>query len=189
MTAALFADAIRVVTSAVRVTTLGGMSDPKNGSDLELVAVRELPVPPEQAWRSWTDPQLLHQWWGPAGFTCPTARMDVRVGGTSLVSMASPEYGFPEMFSTWTYELVDPPTRLEFMFRFANAEGRPAASDRIPPGVPAEVHHTITFEDLGDGTTRMTIVESGYTTPEPIEMSRQGLEQSLDKLVPLFAAG
>ncbi|MET0734802.1 MAG: SRPBCC domain-containing protein [Microbacterium sp.] len=154
---------------------------------LDLVAVRDLPAPPEEAWRSWTDPALLHQWWGPTGFTCPTAEMDVRAGGVSLVSMAAPEFGFPEMFSTWTYDVVDEPRRLEFVFRFADAEGRPAPDAQRPPGVPAEVRHVIMFEDLGDGTTRMTIVESGYTTPEPIELSRQGLEQSLDKLVPLFA--
>ena len=163
------------------------MTDSTPDEALTISAVRDLPAPPAQAWRSWTDAELLHRWWGPTGFVCPTAEMDVRVGGVSLVSMASPEYGFPEMFSTWTYDVVDEPRRLEFVFRFADAGGRPAPDAQRPPGVPADVHHTITFDDLGDGTTRMTIVERGYETPEPLEMSRRGLEQSLDKLVPLFA--
>ncbi|MGC5221115.1 SRPBCC family protein [Micromonospora sp. DT81.3] len=156
--------------------------------ELELVAVRDLPAAPAEAWRSWTDPELLHRWWGPTGFTCPTARMDVRVGGTSVVSMAAPELGFPEMFSAWTYTLIVEPRRLEFEFRFSDAEGLPLDPQAAgaPPGVPAVVHHAISFDELGDGRTRMTVRESGYTTPEPIELSRQGLEQSLDKLVPLF---
>lgn len=157
-------------------------------ADLDLVATRDLDAPPSEAWRSWTDPALLHGWWGPTGFTCPTARMDVRPGGTSVVSMAAPQFGFPEMFSAWTYTAIDEPRRLEFDFRFSDADGAavdPQAAG-APPGVPAVVHHTITFDDLGDGRTRMTVRESGYTTREPIELSRQGLEQSLDKLVPLF---
>ena len=31
--------------------------------------------------------------------------------------------------------------------------------------------------------------EAGYASAEPLEMSRQGLEQSLDKLTPLFVGG
>jgi uncharacterized protein YndB with AHSA1/START domain len=119
--------------------------------------------------------------------------MDVRIGGTSVVSMAAPEWGFPEMFSAWTYTMIEEPRHLEFDFRFSDAAGSPLSPEAAgaPPGVPEVVHHTITFDDLGGGRTRMTVRESGYTTREPIEMSRQGLEQSLDKLVPLFepAAG
>ena len=135
-------------------------------SDLELVATRELDAPPGEAWRSWTDAELLQRWWGPNGFTCPTARMDVRVGGTSVVSMAAPQFGFPEMFSAWTYTAVEAPRRLEFDFRFSDADGAPVdpQSAGAPPGVPAVVHHTIAFDDLGDGRTRMTVRESGYTT-------------------------
>lgn len=154
-------------------------------------AEREIDAPPPVAWRSWTDRDLLRLWWGPTGFTCPTAQMDVRVAGVSLVSMAAPDWGFPEMFSTWTYTVVDEPHRLEFTFRFADAEGTALApgDPRIPAGVPAEVAHVITFESLPGERTRMRIVESGYETAEPVEMSRQGLEQSLDKLTPLFRDG
>ena len=160
-------------------------------SNLSVEAERELDAPPPVAWRSWSDGDVLQRWWGPTGFVCPTARMDVRVSGVSLVSMAAPDWGFPEMFSTWEYTLVDEPRRLEFTFRFADADGTTLApgSPLIPPGVPAEVAHVVTFEAIPGERTLMRIVESGYLTPEPIEMSRQGLEQSLDKLTPLFRDG
>jgi uncharacterized protein YndB with AHSA1/START domain len=152
-------------------------------------ATRELDAPPAVAWRSWTDPVLLQRWWGPTGFTCPTADLDVRVGGTSLVSMSAPDWGFPEMFSTWEYTRVDEPGRLEFVFRFTDQHGVPVPETARPPGVPAEVAHTITFEALPGGRTRMRVNEAGYSSAEPLEMSRQGLEQSLDKLTPLFSGG
>ena len=165
------------------------MTDDSAGPDLVVEAARDLDAPPAEAWRSWTDPAVLRQWWGPTGFTCPTAEMDVRVGATSLVSMSAPDWGFPEMFSTWEYTLVEEPRRLEFVFRFTDAEGAPLDESGRPAGVPAEVAHTITFDALPGNRTRMSVREVGYTSAEPLEMSRQGLEQSLDKLTPLFAGG
>jgi uncharacterized protein YndB with AHSA1/START domain len=152
-------------------------------------ATRDLDAPPAIAWRSWTDPAVLRRWWGPTGFTCPTADLDVRVGGTSLVSMSAPAWGVPEMFSAWEYTLVQEPDRLEFVFRFVDADGLPLDETGRPPGVPGEVHHTITFEPLPGNRTLMRVHESGYERAEPLEMSRQGLEQSLDKLTPLFVGG
>jgi uncharacterized protein YndB with AHSA1/START domain len=32
-----------------------------------VVAVRDLDAPPEVAWRAWSDPEQVRQWWGPAG--------------------------------------------------------------------------------------------------------------------------
>ena len=52
-----------------------------------------------------------------------------------------------------------------------------------------EVAHTITFDALPGNRTLMRVHEAGYASAEPLEMSRQGLEQSLDKLTPLFVGG
>jgi uncharacterized protein YndB with AHSA1/START domain len=103
--------------------------------------------------------------------------------------MSAPELGFPEMFSSWEYTAVDEPDRLEFVFRFTDERGAPLPETARPPGVPAEVAHTITFEALPGGRTLMRVHEAGYSSAEPLEMSRQGLEQSLDKLTPLFSGG
>lgn len=165
------------------------MTQESTSSEFVVEAKRELDAPLAVAWRSWTDSALLRRWWGPTGFTCPTADLDVRVGGTSLVSMSAPELGFPEMFSSWEYTAVDEPDRLEFVFRFTDERGAPLPETARPPGVPAEVAHTITFEALPGGRTLMRVHEAGYSSAEPLEMSRQGLEQSLDKLTALFSGG
>jgi uncharacterized protein YndB with AHSA1/START domain len=51
-------------------------------------------------------PEQVRRWWGPTGFTCPLARMEVREGGTSLVAMPSPEG--QDLSSTWVYRSVVP---------------------------------------------------------------------------------
>ena len=110
------------------------MTEESTSSEFIVEATRELDAPPAVAWRSWTDPAMLQRWWGPTGFTCPTADLDVRVGGTSLVSMSAPELGFPEMFSSWEYTAVDEPDRLEFVFRFTDEHGAPLPETARPPG-------------------------------------------------------
>ena len=158
---------------------------------LEVHASRSFPVPVERAYAAWTEPDLVRQWWGPAGFTCPVARMDVREGGVSLLAMRAPaEYGGADMYNTWTYSRVEPGERLDYTMRFATADGRTIAPAEagIPAGVPDTVPHVVTFERLGDGRSGITVTESGYTDPAARDLSRAGLDQCLDKLERLLAA-
>jgi uncharacterized protein YndB with AHSA1/START domain len=90
-----------------------------------VVVTRVFDAPVEQAWRAWTDPQQVMRWWGPAGFTSPVAKMDVREGGTSLVCMRAPsELSGQDIYITWTYHEVIPNERLEFMLNFAYRDER-----------------------------------------------------------------
>ena len=152
---------------------------------LDVSASREVDAPIERLWEAFTEPVLIKKWWGPNGFTCPLANMDVRLGGVSLLGMkAPPQYGGRVMYTTWSYTEVDPEVRLEFDLRFATSEGltiSPAEAG-IGPGVPDEVPHVVTFDRLGDGRSRVSIVESGYTELAERDMSQLGLEQCLDKL-------
>ena len=64
----------------------------------DVVVRRTFPVSPEQAWRAWSDADLVKQWWGPTGFSCPFADVDLRVGGRTLVAMRAPaEFGGGDM--------------------------------------------------------------------------------------------
>jgi uncharacterized protein YndB with AHSA1/START domain len=156
----------------------------------EVRVVRELDAPPEVAWRAWSDPALVRQWWGPTGFTCPRADVDFRVGGSTLVTMQAPaEYGGFSMHNRWTYTAIAEPSRIEFVSTFADADGNPIdpAAAGIPPGVPAEVPHVVTFEPLPGGRTRITVAESGYTSDEARAQSEQGQEQVMDKIQALYA--
>jgi uncharacterized protein YndB with AHSA1/START domain len=148
---------------------------------MDLVVTRVLDAPVERAWRAWTDTADVTRWWGPAGFTAPIAEMDVREGETSRVCMRSPDGH--DFYNTWTYDRVIPLRRLEFRMAFADAEWHATtpADLGLPPDIPAQVRHVVTFAAAGQGT-ELTVTEIGYTSPQTVEMSKLGLEQCLDKM-------
>ena len=149
---------------------------------LSFTVKRTIDAPIDAVWNALADPEMVKQWWGPDGFTSPICRMDFREGGTTLVSMKSPDFG--EIFNTWTYSRIAPKRRIEFVSRFADSDENQVEPSSIgmPPDVPSEVPHVVTLEDLGDGRTEMSITESGYSSPQSLEMSKAGQEQVVNKL-------
>jgi len=151
------------------------------GMPIDLKVKRSFNISAELLYRAWTEPAYVKRWWGPSGFTCPVAEMDVRAGGVSLVCMRAPrEYGAMELFNTWSYGVVEPSRRLEFVLRFTNANREAGSPQAL--GVPGEVPHVLTFVALPGGGSELTVEERGYATAEAVEMSETGLLQTLDKL-------
>jgi uncharacterized protein YndB with AHSA1/START domain len=147
-----------------------------------VVVTRVLDAPVEPVWRAWSESEQMMRWWGPTGFTCPVARMDVREGGTSPVCMRSPDGH--DIYNTWTYERVAPMRELEFIQRFADSDGNtlaPAALG-LPPDIPAEVRHVVAFRPAGEARTELTVTEYGYPSAQIVELSKAGVEQCPDKL-------
>ena len=152
---------------------------------LNVVVTRVFDAPVSQVWQAWSDPDDVMQWWGPEGFTTPSADMDFREGGVSLVCMRAPqEFGGQDMYNTWTYTKIEPMQRIEFILNFTDQNGAKLdpANIGMPPGVPQDVPHVITFKALGDNKTEMTVTEHGYTSGEAHDLSKAGLEQCLDKM-------
>jgi uncharacterized protein YndB with AHSA1/START domain len=154
-----------------------------------VVVTRIFDAPVEQVWKAWSDSEQVRRWWGPRGFTSPSAEMDFREGGTSLVCMRAPaEYGGQDMYNTWAYTKIIPLERIEFINKFADQNGAQLdpAQMPMPPGVPPEVPHVITFKSIGGGRTEMTVTEYGYTTDQAHDVSKGGLEECLDKMAESF---
>lgn len=155
-------------------------STPRN-----MVVNRIFDAPLDQVWKAWSDSDYVKEWWGPTGFTCPIAEMDFREGGTTLVCMRAPEeFGGFDMYNTWTYSQIKPMQRIEFVQKFADQNGNQIdpASIGIPPGVPHEVPHVITFRALNNNQTELTVTEFGYTEDQAHDTSKMGMEQCLDKM-------
>lgn len=155
-----------------------------------VVVARELPVPPQVAWRAWCDPEQIRQWWGPTGFVCPRADVDFRVGGSTLVTMqAPPDYGGFSIHTRWTYTAITETTRIEFISTFADEDGNPIdpATAGIPDGVPTQVPHVVEIEPLPGGGSRVTVTEAGYTIDAARQQSELGQEQVMDKMQRLYA--
>ena len=156
---------------------------------LDVVVTRVFDAPVEQVWRAWSDSEQVMRWWGPTGFTSPVARIDFRVGGVSLVCMRAPrEFGGQDMYSTWTYQKIEPLERIEYIFHFTDKDGNRVDPSKmgVPPGVPNAVPHVVTFKRLAENKTEMTITESGYTSETAVTISKMGLEQCLDKMAASF---
>ena len=155
----------------------------------DVVVTRVFDAPVEQVWKAWSESEHVMRWWGPTGFTSPMAKMDFRVGGKSLVCMRAPkEFGGQDMFNTWTYQKIDPFERIEFILNFSDKDGNKLnpAKMGLPPGIPEDVPHVITFRKLDDNKTEMTVTEYGYASPQTVNISKSGLEQCLDKMAASF---
>ena len=114
-------------------------------SDRELVLTRVIDAPREKLYRCWTEPALLKQWFAPRPWTTPKVEMDLRPGGASVITMADEtgnEYPNPGQY----LELV-PNERLVFTDAFTEA---------WMPSEKPFMAATVTFEDIGGGTTRYT---------------------------------
>jgi len=152
-----------------------------------LVVTRVFAAPIELVWEAWTDPEYVMRWWGPDHFTSPSALIDFREGGTSLVCMRAPkDFGGQDMYSTWVYKKIVLLERIEFIQNLADKDGNPIdpAEIGMPPEFPRDMHTVVTFKGLGDGKTEMTVTE--YNMPSAdTELGKNaelGLNQSLDKL-------
>jgi uncharacterized protein YndB with AHSA1/START domain len=153
----------------------------------DLIVTRLFDAPVEKVWQAWTDAALLQQWWGPKGFTCPLARLDVREGGTSLVAMHSPDHG--THYSIWSYQHITPHERLEFIHNLADSDGNsidPVALG-MPPDFPQNQRQTVVFNAVSADRTELIVTEYGWTPGQMMEFSRLGMTQCLDKLAALLA--
>ena len=191
---------VRIISAIVALSSSGlftgsGLGSPANTQSetthavkkRNLVVTRTFDAPVESVWKAWTDPEHVKRWWGPTGFTSPVARIDFREGGTSLVCMRAP--GGQDFYNTWTYRKIVPAQLIEFVLDWADKEGNRVdpATMGLPPNMPRDVRHVITFKAVGNKKTEMTITEYGYTSDEHFELSKAGLEQCLDKMAAIFA--
>jgi uncharacterized protein YndB with AHSA1/START domain len=61
--------------------------------DCEIVASRTFKAPRTIAFKAWSDPNHLKNWWGPAGFTNTFHEFDFKEGGKWNFTMHGPEKG------------------------------------------------------------------------------------------------
>jgi uncharacterized protein YndB with AHSA1/START domain len=152
----------------------------------QITITRIFDAPRALVWKAWTDPQYLMRWWGPAHFTSPVAKIDLRVGGKYLFAMRSPEG--QDLYSTGTYKKIDPMNEIIYTDSFSDEEGNvlPPSAFGMGDDYPVESDVTVKFEDV-QGKTRMTVTTR---RPQGImgEYAIAGWNESLDKLAESLAA-
>jgi uncharacterized protein YndB with AHSA1/START domain len=183
---------VLIMMSLVADSQMEAMESMTNETNItkDVVVTRVFDASVDEVWKYWTDSEKVKKWWGPKGFTAPVAKMDFREGGTSLVCMRAPaEFGGQDMYNTWTYKKIVPMQIIEFILNFADKDGNKLdpAKMGLPPGIPQDVRHVVTFKALGDNKTEMTVTEYGYTLDQAVDLSKAGLEECLDKMAEALA--
>jgi uncharacterized protein YndB with AHSA1/START domain len=82
-------------------------ADFKVAAACEIVSSRLFDAPPAKVFRAWADPEILKEWWGPAGFTNTFHEFDPQPGGKWRFTMHGPEKGNYE--NEVVFRIVDEP--------------------------------------------------------------------------------
>lgn len=150
-----------------------------DGSSLKITRVYN--APRERVWQHWTDPDQYLCWSSPKDYTGSYAKFDLHVGGKYLNCMRGPEG--QEIWSTGTYKEIIEPNRIVMTDSFADEHGNivPATYYGMGSDLPMEMEVEVTLEDIG-GKTRVTLEHCGLPEGEILEQTKEGWNQSLDKL-------
>jgi uncharacterized glyoxalase superfamily protein PhnB/uncharacterized protein YndB with AHSA1/START domain len=114
-------------------------------AERELSFTRILNAPRAALWRCWTEPELVTQWFTPKPWETTSAKLDVRTGGSSIVTMRSPNG--EEMTHPGVYLEVVLGEKLVFTDAFVRA---------WDPSTKPFMVASVTFEDAGQGKTKYT---------------------------------
>src|SRR5699024_869659 len=121
---------------------------------------RVFDAPVDKLWNAWTDEEMLKKWWGPFDFYTTIANVNLNSGRKTLLNLTSkkyPEYG--TMYSTWEYRNIVFSKRLEFLHNLTDEQGQPLDPTEydLPQDFPQNQLQIITFKDLGNGQTELTV--------------------------------
>lgn len=119
---------------------------------------------PELLFACMTTPEHLTHFWGPLGTSTPLDGIvvDLRPGGVFETQMVSNQTGDDHVMRA-VYEEIDPPHRLVWR--------------EIGSGVVT----TVTFIDLGDGTTEVVTHQQHLPEPYRSPEARSGWSSALDR--------
>ncbi len=139
------------------------MTDQQEG----IVIERVFDAPRELVWKAWTDPEMVKKWWGPEGFSAPYATIDLKVGGKYIYAMHGPtgsEWD-KDMYSAGVFKEIVVHEKIVTSDFFSDEQGNKA--DPVDfgqdPDSPSEMEVIITFEDVGEDKTKLTIA---YPRPD-----------------------
>jgi uncharacterized protein YndB with AHSA1/START domain len=122
---------------------------------------REFNAPRDRVFRAWTDPDLVARWLGPKSTTMRIESWDARTGGSYRYAAVRDDEEVASFYGS--FHEVRPDERLVQTFTWEGA----------PDGVSLE---TLTFEDLGDGRTRVT----GLSVVDTIEIRDMVMSSGMD---------
>jgi uncharacterized protein YndB with AHSA1/START domain len=133
-------------------------------TDREIRVERIFDAPLDRVWRAYTDPALLAQWWG-RGNRLDIERYEFERGGHwRFVEHSNGQtHGFEGRFRE-----VTPKSKIVQTFEWDGMPGHPSVQ-------------TASFEELGDGRTKLVSTVIFFTTEERDGMLQSGMKGGLDQ--------
>jgi uncharacterized protein YndB with AHSA1/START domain len=145
--------------------------DPQNHT---MTLEAEFDASADRVWQLWADPRQLERWWGPPTYPATFTKHDLTPGSRVEYHMTGPEGDQPKGY--WDVLETDPPHRLAVRDGFRNDDG--TLNDELPRN-----EMRVTIEEIGAGTTRMSI-ESIFPSAEAMEQTlAMGMEEGLKQAV------
>ena len=142
------------------------MPAPKDTSTAVLRMTRTFPASRERVFDAFTQPALLRQWWGPAGFSLPSAELDLRVGGAYRFAMQPPQGDV--MYLRGTFTEIARPSRIVYTWVW---EAMPAAESRV----------TLEFNEA-EGDTEVVLTHEPLPDPDAVRQHERGWQGGFDRL-------
>lgn len=147
---------------------------PHETAQHELVITRTFDAPRALVFKAWTQPEHMVRWLGPKGWTSPSAKVDLKIGGAYRACICSPDG--KENWMRGRYREIVEPERLVFSFQWENKEGEHGKENTV----------TITFAEQ-DGKTRMTFRQAFFETVANRDDHGKGWNGSFDKMAEYLA--
>jgi uncharacterized protein YndB with AHSA1/START domain len=114
----------------------------------EYILDRIFDAPRELVWRAWTDPELLHRWYGPGAETI-IHKFDLKPGGMWLNEM---KWGDNSNYQKVVFQEVTPPSMLVWHhYSSTDSDWNSTPNPRMADW-PRLLLTTVTFEDKGEKT-------------------------------------
>jgi len=146
-------------------------------TDEQILVTREFDAPRHLVYTAMTTPDLVRRWWHAKRGEVTACEIDLRVGGEWRYAMVTPD-GFEVAFHGEYLEIV-PNERLVTREVY---EG-------LPEGVSEEQGGTVntaTFEDAGDGRTRLTLLIQATSKIARDAIIESGMEDGLQDALDLL---
>jgi uncharacterized protein YndB with AHSA1/START domain len=146
---------------------------------------RTFDAPRELVWQAFTDPERVKQWWGPQGFDCPAAFVDLRVGGSFRFAMRGPDG--QTIWSGGVFREIVPLERFVAAMMSLDEHGDelPRPDGGASGDWQEDALFTVALADLPGGKTKLTMRQEGMPV-EFVEGAIAGSNSSLDKLAALL---
>lgn len=119
-----------------------------------LTVCRTIRASPERLFDAWTEPSRLMQWWGPAGVTCISAEVDLRVDGRYRIGNQLPQGDV--VWIVGVFERISPPHLLVYSWQLEHLAQSPERVTVRFDQVDAGTQVTVLHERIADMATRQS---------------------------------